>query len=71
MSKPIPKGVYGPFPVQRTTDVNRPFGTDESVPYANTGKCTIQHTAQKSLPIGTHKCVPYENSVNVSYAALK
>ena len=22
MSKPIPKGVYGPFPVQRTMDVN-------------------------------------------------
>ena len=33
MSKPIPKGVYRPFPVQRTTDANRPFGTDKSVPY--------------------------------------
>ena len=34
MSKPIPKGVYGPFPVQRTMDVHQPFGTDKSVPYA-------------------------------------
>ena len=33
MSKPIPKGVYGPFPVQRTMDVHQPFGTDKSVPY--------------------------------------
>ena len=32
MSKPIPKGVYGPFPVQRTMDVHQPFGTDKSVP---------------------------------------
>ena len=69
MSKPISKGVYGPFPVQRTTDVHQPFGTDKSVPYANTGKCTIQRTAQKSLPIGMHKCIPYENSVNAPYAA--
>ena len=68
MSKPIPKGVYGPFPVQQTMGGNRPFGRSESVPYANTGKCTIQRTTQKSLPIGTHKYVPYENSVNVKIA---
>ena len=30
-------GVDGPFPVQRTTDVHQPFGTDKSVPYANSG----------------------------------
>ena len=50
-------------------NANRRFGTDESVPYTNAGKCTIQRTAQKSLPIGTDKSVPYENSVNALYAA--
>ena len=35
MSKPIPYGVDGPFPVQRTMDVHQPFGTDKSVPYAH------------------------------------
>ena len=54
---------------QRTAVIIEPFGTDKSVPYANTGKCTIQRTAQKSLPIGMHKCIPYENSVNAPYAA--
>ena len=55
---------------QRTVVIIKPFGTDESVPYAHAGKCTIQRTAQKSLPIGMHKCIPYENSVNAPYAAL-
>ncbi|MDD6966946.1 MAG: hypothetical protein PUK18_05535 [Firmicutes bacterium] len=64
-----PYGVDGLFPVQQTAVIIEPFGTDESVPNANTGKCTIQRTAQKSLPIGMHKCIPYENSVNAPYAA--
>ena len=49
MSKPIPKGVYGPFPVQRASDVHRRFGTDESVPYEHVGRHPIQRTRQ--IPI--------------------
>ena len=61
--------IRSPNTIQRTAVIIEPFGTDKSVPYANTGKCTIQRTAQKSLPIGMHKCIPYENSVNAPYAA--
>ena len=35
-----------PVTIQRNTDVYPPFGTDKSVPYANTGKYTIQRTAK-------------------------
>ena len=35
MSKPIPYGVDGLFPVQRTADVHQPFGKSKSVPYAH------------------------------------
>ena len=34
----------GPVTIQRTTDVHRPFGTDESVPYAEHNVFTIQYS---------------------------
>ena len=68
MSKPIPKGVYGPFPVQRTMDVHQPFGTDKSVPYAKHNVFTIQYPLVICDQSGMHECIPYENSVNASIA---
>ena len=41
-----PYGVDGPFPVQRTMDVNQHFGTDKYVPYAHAERHPVHHTAK-------------------------
>ena len=55
---------------QRTVVIIKPFGTDESVPYANAGRCTFQCTAPKSLPFGTDKSVPYAHDWRISYILI-
>ena len=45
----------GPVTIQRTTDVHRPFGTDESVPYAHVEIFSIQQTRQ--IPIYRGLCL--------------
>ncbi|MDY4490161.1 MAG: hypothetical protein SPE19_06495, partial [Candidatus Faecousia sp.] len=49
MSKPIPYGHAGTFPVQRTKDGNQPFGTDKSVPYAHIETLSTQQTRQTPI----------------------
>ena len=59
MSKPIPKGVYGPFPVQRASDVHRRFGTDKSVPYEHIPTYSNLHVGEimeKGLYFSSKSC---------------
>ena len=59
-----------PVSNQRTTDVHRPFGRPESVPYAKHNVFTIQYPLVICDQDGMHKCIPYENWVNALITIL-